>query len=113
MAGRLFYALPLRIRARLRQCVRPCQIASAAGLRLRDVSFDLVEIRAEHSADEAAPAIVNINLWNRVDVELLRHGCSPVDDVDLAQRDLRIATRHLFQARREPFARTTPVRVKI
>src|SRR6266540_1529289 len=87
-------------------------IPSAAGFRLRDVSFDLVEIGAEHSSDEAAPAIVNVNLWNGVDVELLRHGCSPVDDVDLAQRNLRIASRHLFQARREPSTGAAPVRIK-
>ena len=72
---------------------------SAAGLRWRDVSFDAVEIKATNRADEAAPAIINVNLRNGVNMELLRHGCSPPDDVDLAQRYVRIGLRHLLQAR--------------
>jgi len=72
---------------------------SAAGLRWRDVSFDAVEIKATNRADEGAPAIINVNLRNGVNVELLRHGCFPPDDVDLAQRYLRIGLRHLLQAR--------------
>ena len=49
--------------------------------------------------DEPPAAIVNVNLRNGANIELLRHGCSPPDDVDLAQRYLRICLRHLLQAR--------------
>src|SRR5438046_5420115 len=48
-----------------------------------------------------------------MDVELLHHRCLPIDDVDLAQRNLRIGPCHLLQAWRELFARAAPVRIKI
>ena len=86
---------------------------SAAGFRLRYVILDLVDIGADNGADESATAIVNINLRNRVDVVLLYHRRLPVDDVDLAQRNLRIGSCHLLQAWRELFARAAPVCIKI
>jgi hypothetical protein len=72
---------------------------SAARFRVRDVTFHFFEIDAEYSADETATAIVNVHLRNRVNVELL-HDCRfPIDDVDLAQRNLGITPRHLLEAR--------------
>lgn len=76
-----------------------CPDASAAGFRLRDVPLDGVEINAINAANQTARAIINVNLRNGANIELLRHGCSPPDDVDLAQRYLRICLRHLLQAR--------------
>src|SRR6476660_7679371 len=74
-------------------------IWSTAGLRSRDVSFDLFKIGADNSADKVARAIINVYLRNGANIELLRHGCSRPDNVDLAQRYLRIGMRHLLQAR--------------
>ena len=104
--------LAIEIRARLCQRVRSepdplrqhrmlsgLQQLSSAGLRLRDVSFDTVEIKPTNRANEAARSIINVNLRNGVNTELLRHRCSPPDDVDLAQRYLRIGLHHLLQAR--------------
>src|SRR5436309_7139186 len=88
-------------------------IRSAAGFCLCDVSFDAVQINAANCADEGAAAIIDIHLWNGVNMELLRHGRPPPDDVDLAQRYLRIATRHLLQARGQHPARAAPVRIKL
>src|SRR5262249_47612426 len=50
------------IRMRVRQCVRR-RVRSAAGLRLRDVTFHFVEIDVHDSADQAATAVVN-SFWN-------------------------------------------------
>ena len=72
---------------------------SAARLRLCDVTFYFFEINAHDSADEVATAIVNIHLWNGVNVELLHDWRSPIDDVDFAKRDTGIASRHLLEAR--------------
>src|ERR1041384_127937 len=72
---------------------------SAAGLRLRNVLFDAVEIGATNRADEATRAVINVNHRNGVNIELMRHGCSPPDNVDLAQGYLRIVLRHLLQVR--------------
>jgi hypothetical protein len=86
---------------------------SAAGFRLRDITFDLFEIDASNGANQNAPAIINVNLRNRVEVELPCHWRSPIDDADLAQRNLRIASRHLLQTWRELSARPAPVGIKI
>src|SRR4029077_15256830 len=56
---------------------------SAAGFRLRYVTLNLFGVGSDNGANEKAAAIVNINLWNRVDVVLLRHRRVPIDDVDL------------------------------
>src|SRR6266536_340500 len=48
-----------------------------------------------------------------MDVVLLHDRCVPIDDVDLAQRNLRIGSCHLFQAWRELSTRAAPVRIKI
>src|SRR6266571_7986006 len=93
--------------------ILPRRDPSAAGFRLRYVTLNLFGVGADNGADELAAAIVNVNLWNRVDVVLLRHRRVPIDDVDLAQRNLRIGLRHLLQAWRELFARAAPVRIKI
>ncbi len=74
-------------------------IPSAADFCLRDVTLDLVDVGANNGANPTATAILNVHLRHGVNIEFLRHGRSPVDDVDLAQRNRRIATRHLFQAR--------------
>src|SRR6266498_4106276 len=87
--------------------------SSAAGFCLRDVTLDLLDVGANNGADEAAAAIVNVDLRNRADVVLLHHRRFPVDDVDLAQRNLRIGSCHLLQAWRDVFARAAPVRIKI
>jgi hypothetical protein len=84
--------------------MRACECAflrnrSTVRLRLRDVTFHFFEIDAEYSADETATSIVNVHLRNRVNVKLLYDGGSPIDDVDLAQRNLGITPRHLLEAR--------------
>src|SRR5919106_4193095 len=81
---------------------------SAAAFSLRYVTLYFPNVAADNSADETAPAIVNVNLRNRADVELLHHRRFPIDDVDLAQRNLRIGSGHLLQAWREVFARAAP-----
>lgn len=81
-----------------RAIARVACLVSAIRFRLRDVSFDFFEIDAEHSADKTATPIVHVHLWNRADVELLHNGCCPINDVDLAERDFAIASRHLFEA---------------
>src|SRR6266496_3767805 len=48
-----------------------------------------------------------------MDVVLLHDRCVPIDDIDLAQRNLRIGSCHLLQAWRKLSARTAPVRIKI
>src|SRR5439155_12424716 len=48
-----------------------------------------------------------------MDVVLLHHRRVPIDDVNLAQRNLRIGPRHLLQAWRELSTRPAPVRIKI
>src|SRR4029450_13096475 len=86
---------------------------SAAGFCLRDVTLDLLDVGTDNGADQATAAIVNVDLRNRVDVVLLHHRRFPVDDVDLAQRYLRIGPCHLLQAWREVFTGAAPVRIKI
>src|SRR5260370_15085126 len=88
-------------------------IPSAAGFRFRYVTLNLFGVGADNGADEKAPTIVNVNLWNRVDIELLRHRRVPIDDVDLAQRTIGIGAFHLRHACREHFTLTPPVRIKI
>ena len=66
---------------------------------MRDVTFHFFEIHAEYSADETATSIVNVHLRNRVNVELLHDRRFPIDDVDLAQRNLGITPRQLLEAR--------------
>ena len=80
------------------ECARRC-VRSAARLRLRDVTFHFFEIGAEYRADETATSIVNVHLRNRVNIELLRDCRFPIDDIDFAQRNLRIISRHLLEAR--------------
>ena len=80
---------------------------------MRDVTLDLLDVGTDDGADETPAAIVNVNLRNRVNVVLLRHRRVPIDDVDLAQRNLRIGSCHLLQAWRELFTRAAPVRIKI
>ena len=72
-----------------------CQIQLTAGFGLRYVTPDLVEIGTNNGADKTATAIVNVNLRDGVDVVLLHHRRVPIDDVDLAQRNLRIVSCHL------------------
>src|SRR5205814_3441889 len=48
-----------------------------------------------------------------MDVVLLHDRRIPIDDVDLAQRNLRIGPCHLLQAWRELSTRAAPVRIKI
>src|SRR5213078_3935201 len=48
-----------------------------------------------------------------MDVELLNHRRVPIDDVNLAQRNLRIGSCHLLQAWGELSTRPAPVRIKI
>ena len=84
--------------------MRTCECAflrnrSAVRLRLRDVTFHFFKIDAEHGANETATSIVNVHLRNRVNVELLRDCRFPIDDIDLAQRNLGIIPRHLLEAR--------------
>ena len=57
---------------------------SASGLSLRYVTLNLVDIGADNGPNQTAPAVVNVNLRNRVDVKLPRHRRFPIDDVDLA-----------------------------
>ena len=64
--------------------ILPPRDPSAAGLCLRDVTLNLVDVGADNGADEMAAAIVNVDLWNRVDVVLLHHRGVPIDDVHLA-----------------------------
>src|SRR6266404_5753198 len=86
---------------------------SAAGFRLCYVTPDLFDVGADNGANETAAAIVNVNLRDRVDVVLPRHRRVPIDDVDLAQRNLRIGSCHLLQAWRDLSTRAAPVRIKI
>ena len=65
-------------------------------LCLPDVPFHCFDIDTEHSADETATSIVNVNLGNRVNVELLRHCRFPVNDINLPQRNLGVTPRHLL-----------------
>src|SRR5262249_1018594 len=97
----------------LNACVRGLPDASAASFSLRDVTLDLVDVSAGNSADELAAAVVNAHLWKRIDGELSRDGGFPIHDVDLADRDLRIAGRHLLQTWRQPSARRAPICIKI
>src|SRR5215211_424811 len=78
---------------------RSCQaILSAAGFRLRYQTADLFNLYAHDGAEETTLPIVNVNLRNRVNVVLPRHRCVPINDVDLAQRNLRVGLCHLLQA---------------
>ena len=84
--------------------MRTCECAflrnrSAVRFRLRDITFHSLKIAAEYSADEPATSIVNVHLRNRVNIELLHDSRFPIDDIDLAQRDLGIVSRHLIEAR--------------
>ena len=72
---------------------------SAVRLRLRDVALHLFKIDAEHGPNETATSIVNVHLRNRVNVELLCDCRFPIDDIDLAERNLGIIPRHLLEAR--------------
>src|SRR5204863_4767886 len=87
--------------------------ASAAGFRLRYVTLNLFGVGPENGTNEKTPTIVNVNLRNRVNVELFHDRRVPIDDVDFAQRNLRIRLRHLLQAWRELFTRAAPIRIKI
>src|SRR6266404_5527559 len=91
----------------------PRRDRSAAGFCLRHVTFNRLEVGADNATDEIPSAIVNVNLRNRVDAELLHHRRVPIDDVDLAQRNLRIGSCHLLQAWRDLSTRAAPVRIKI
>src|SRR5206468_2399007 len=91
----------------------PRRPRSAAGSCLRDVTFNRVDVSAINGSDKTASAIIDVNLRNRVDVELLYHCGSPIHDVDLAQCNVRIASCHLLQTWRELSARPAPVRIKI
>src|SRR5215471_14002379 len=86
---------------------------SATGFCLRYVTPDLFDFGADNGADETAAAIVNVNLRNRADVVLPRHRRVHINDVDLAQCNLRIGACHLLQAWRALSARAAPVRIKI
>ena len=84
--------------------MRTCQCVflrnwSAVRLRLRDVTFHFFKIDAEYGANETAASIVNVHLRNRVNVELLCDCRFPIDDIDLAERNLGIIPRHLLEAR--------------
>src|SRR5437867_6883875 len=103
----------LGIRVWLCECVRGLPDASAASFGLCHVTLDLIDVSAGNSADELAGAIVNAHPWKRVDGELSRDGGFPSHDVDLAERDLGIAGRHLLQTWRKPFAGRTPICIKI
>src|SRR5436309_1955216 len=61
------------------------------------IKADRIDVSAINRSDKTASAIIDVNLRNRVDVELLYHCGSPIDDVDLAQRNVRIASCHLLQ----------------
>ena len=75
----------------------PCYLGpSAAGFRLRYVTLNLFGVGPDNGTNEKTPTIVNVNLRNRADVVLLHHHRVLIDDVDLAQRNLRIASCHLF-----------------
>src|SRR4029453_3268790 len=87
--------------------------SSAAGFCLRDVTSNLFDVGTDNGADKAAAAIVNVDLRNRADVVLLHHRRFPINDIDLAQRNLRIGPCHLLQAWRDVSARPAPVRIKI
>src|SRR5437867_10147561 len=103
----------LGIRVWLCECVRGLPDASAASFGLCHVTLDLIDVSAGNSADELAGAIVNAHPWKRVDGELSRDGGFPIHDVDLAERDLRIADRHLLQTWRQPSARRAPIYIKM
>src|SRR5437899_10260924 len=87
--------------------------SSAAAFGLRDVAPDLFDVAADDGANERAAAIVNGDGGNAVKAVLQRHGTFPVDDVDLANGDIRIAVRHLLQMRRHEATGAAPVGVKI
>src|SRR5439155_9310742 len=86
---------------------------STAGFRLRHVTLNPFGVGADNGADELAAAIVNVNLRNRMDAVLPHHRRVPIDDVDLAQRNLRIRLCHLLEGWRDHSARAAPVRIKI
>src|SRR5207244_10858777 len=60
-----------------------------------------------------APSSGSGCLRDLMDVVLPRHWHFPIDDVDFAQRNLRIPPCQLLQAWRQLSARATPVRIKI
>src|SRR5204862_8027197 len=86
---------------------------SAAGFRLRYVTLNLFGVGADNGADKSACAIINVNLRNGADVVLLRYRCFPINDVNLAQRSLKITPCHLLPAWRERSTRAAPIRIKI
>src|SRR5262245_27506969 len=86
---------------------------SAVRLRLRDVTLYSFKIAAEYSAGQTATSIVNVYLRNRVNVELLRDCSPPIDDINLAQGNLWIISRHLLEAWSQLPARAAPIRIKI
>jgi hypothetical protein len=85
-------------------------VAANLPLRLRDVTFDLLDIGASNSADETAAGVVHLHDRNGVDVVLFR---APIGEVNLAQCNLAIACRHLLQGRRNYSAWGAPVCMEI
>jgi hypothetical protein len=88
-----------RLKENSSRCHKIWPAALAACLCSRDVASDFFEIGADHSANEAATTVVHVHLRNRVNIKLLHNSGSPIDDVNLPQRNIGIASRHFLQAR--------------
>ena len=95
----------------LRERVRGL-LTSRSTRRLRDVTFDLLDVGARNTADKAAAAIKHYHVRNALDVVLARL-LRRLLGVDLAQRNLGIGCRHLLQGWRNLSAWAAPVCMKI
>src|SRR5438477_630585 len=63
--------------------------------------------------NEFSFAAINLHPRNSANMILCRHRRCPVDDVDLAHRDLRIAFSQLLNCRFHCLARPAPVRIEV
>src|SRR5207249_4798595 len=82
-------------------------------LRLRHVLPHLIGVGAAHGANELSFASVNLDPRKCVHIILLRYCRAPVDDIDLAHRDLGVALRQLLERRVHHLARSTPIRIEV
>jgi len=81
--------------ARARAC--PLTSRSAATLHLRDVTFDLLVVEADNSANATAAAIIHLHVREGLNVVLLRR--ARIGDLDLAQRNVGLGLSDLDVAR--------------
>ena len=84
--------------------------ANRSTLRLGDVTFELLDVGADNSADETAAAIVHLHVRKGLDI---RARWRSIGEVDLAQRNVGIGCRHLLQGWRELSAWGAPVCMEI